>query len=82
MARFQHTSPANDIWRFYADPDGKWRWQYLTVNQVLILECQIGHTDYGECVADAQKNGYVLQAVPETPAHLRTTVPALRWHER
>ena len=51
----------NYIWRFFADPDHTWRWQCLTVDHAVISESKAAHKDYEECVADAQKKGYVVQ---------------------
>jgi hypothetical protein len=50
----------NAVWRFYLDQTRKWRWQRLTVHQVVISESGAAYLVYEKCVADAQKNGYVF----------------------
>jgi hypothetical protein len=81
MTNFVKTAPVNDIWRFYANPDGKWQWQHLTINQILITECIAVHEGYEECVADAQKNGYTIQVLPAStgPKFKGTSFP---WRDR
>jgi hypothetical protein len=61
LVGFQKQIQVNAVWRFYLDPDGKWRWQRLTIHQVVISESHSAYKDYEGCVADAQKKGYVFQ---------------------
>ena len=62
MVGFQKEVQLNAVWRFYVGQDQKWRWQCLTVYQVVISESHAAYKDYEGCVADAQEKGYVFQA--------------------
>ena len=55
----------NYIWRFYMDPDRRWRWQRLSADRSLISESQIGYTEYEHCVASAGNEGYVYRPSQE-----------------
>ena len=61
MAGFQKEAQVNAVWRFYLGQDRKWRWQCLTMHEVVISESRAAYKDYEECVADAQDKGYVFQ---------------------
>ena len=61
MGGIQKDAQVNAVWRFYVGPDRKWRWQRLTIHQVVIAESHAGYKDYEGCVADAQAKGYVFQ---------------------
>lgn len=67
MTNFVKTAPANNIWRFYTASNGKWQWQHLTINQILITECSPVHQGYDECVVDAEKCGYKRQVLSTSP---------------
>lgn len=62
MVGLQKKVQVNAVWRFYVGQDQKWRWQCLTMHQVVISESQAAYEDYDGCVADAQAKGYVFQA--------------------
>jgi hypothetical protein len=51
----------NLIWRFYKDPDHRWRWQHLTVDRKVIAESRLAYKEYEGCLADARDKGYVYQ---------------------
>ena len=59
MAGFQKEVQVNAVWRFYVGQDQKWRWQRLTIHQVVISESHAAYKDYVGCVA--QEKGYVFQ---------------------
>ncbi len=61
MVGVQKATQVNAVWRFYVGQDRKWRWQRLTIHQVVISESHAAYMDYEECVADARENGYVFQ---------------------
>jgi hypothetical protein len=61
MAGFQKEVQVNAVWRFYVGQDRKWRWQRLTIHQVVISESHAAYKDYDGCVADAHEKGYVFQ---------------------
>ena len=62
MVRFLKTPHVTAVWRFYVGQDQKWRWQRLTIHQVVISESHAAYKDYVGCVAAAQEKGYVFQA--------------------
>jgi hypothetical protein len=62
MVGFQKEVQVSAVWRFYVGQDQKWRWQRLTIHQVVISESHAAYKDYVRCVADAQEKGYVFQA--------------------
>ena len=61
MVGFRKEEQVNAVWRFYVGQDRKWRWQRLTIHQVVIAESRGAYKDYEGCVADAQQKGYVFQ---------------------
>ena len=61
MAGFQKEAQVHAVWRFYVGQDRKWRWQRLTIHQVVISRSQSAYEDYDGCVADAQEKGYLFQ---------------------
>jgi hypothetical protein len=50
------------IWRFFATDDGRWRWQQLTDDRMLIAQSALTYVDYEQCIASAQAAGYVYEA--------------------
>lgn len=46
-----------DIWKFYKDTDGKYRWERKTGIKVVGASKQ-GYEKSADCVADARRNGY------------------------
>jgi len=62
----------NLIWRFYTDPDRRWRWQHLAVDRTVIAESQTAYNEYDGCVADAREKGYVFHPSQAKVAHGRT----------
>jgi len=49
----------NLIWRFYVDPNHRWRWQCLKFDRTVATESANGYQEYEQCVADAKRKGYV-----------------------
>ncbi len=56
----------NLIWRFYLDPQRKWRWQRLSVSQAVIAESPGAYKEYEGCVENARDQGYVFQPSQST----------------
>ncbi len=50
----------NLIWRFYSDPEGRWRWQRLSFDGSTVHESKTGYKEYEACVASAREQGYVF----------------------
>ncbi len=48
----------NLVWRFYIDPDHRWKWQRLAFDRTVIAESTRAHKDYEACLVDAHKSGY------------------------
>jgi hypothetical protein len=51
----------NAVWRFYMDPERRWRWQQLTASRELVLESRAAYKEYDDCMNDARTHGYVHQ---------------------
>ena len=51
----------NYIWRFYVDPDRRWRWQRLSPDRSLVAESQAAYKEYENCVTNARDEGYDFQ---------------------
>jgi hypothetical protein len=47
-------------WRFFVGPDGRWRWQELGPDGVVIKESAEAFDTYETCVGGATKSGYVF----------------------
>jgi hypothetical protein len=58
----------NIIWRFYTDPNLRWRWQRLATDRTVISESHAGYAEYDASVADATDKGYVILASQVRPA--------------
>ena len=69
MVWFRKEAQVNTVWRFYVGQDRKWRWQRLTVHQVVISESRAAYQDYEGCVADARGKGYVFH--PSQPKKIQ-----------
>ncbi len=48
----------NNIWRFFVDPDRRWRWQRLAADRSLISESRAAYKEYENCLASARNEGY------------------------
>jgi len=48
----------NSIWRFYQDPNHKWKWQRLSVDRTVVAESSSAYKEYEKCLANAQEEGY------------------------
>jgi len=55
----------NFIWRFYMDPNHRWKWQRLSVDRTVIAESNTGYKEYEGCLANARDNGHVFQPSQE-----------------
>ena len=55
----------NFIWRFYMDPNQRWKWQRLSVDRTVIAESNTGYKEYEGCLANARDNGHVFQPSQE-----------------
>lgn len=60
MLALREKTKANLVWRFYMDPDHRWRWQHLSVQREVISESTKSYKNYEECLADAKGKGYVF----------------------
>jgi len=61
MRGLQEEQSMNAVWRFYMDPERRWRWQQLTASRVLLSESRNGYAEYDDCMKDANTHGYVHQ---------------------
>jgi hypothetical protein len=68
----------NLIWRFYSDPDRRWRWQRLSVDKKVVNESKSGYKEYESCVANAREQGYVYLPPQSTRAEERPSVKTRR----
>jgi len=48
----------SDIWEFYKDSAGKWRWRRTAANGRIVGSSSEGYNNRSDCVANAQRNGY------------------------
>jgi hypothetical protein len=60
------------IWRFFVDPEGRWRWQQVSDARILIAESRNSYASYDDVVHAAQAAGYVYQASQANLKHLRS----------
>ena len=58
---YRRKEDVNLIWRFYQDENRKWRWQQMIAGQEVVNHSPSAHLDYGRCLADARKRGYVFE---------------------
>jgi hypothetical protein len=56
----------NFIWRFYRDPDHRWKWQRLSADRTVVAESSAAYKEYEGCLADAREHGHVFH-----PSHAR-----------
>jgi hypothetical protein len=59
----------NIIWRFYRDPDHRWKWQRLTADRTVVAESSAAYKEYEGCLADAHANGHVFHPSHAKLAH-------------
>jgi hypothetical protein len=50
----------NFVWRFYMDPEHRWRWQRLSSDRSVLSESLAGYKEYAGCLANAKGEGYVF----------------------
>jgi hypothetical protein len=50
----------NFVWRFYMDPEHRWRWQRLSSDRSVLAESPAGYKEYEGCMANARDEGYVF----------------------
>lgn len=48
-------------WRFFVDPEGRWRWQKVGDDRVVVSESDTSFGSYDSCVAAAAGTGYVFE---------------------
>jgi hypothetical protein len=48
-------------WRFFVDPDGRWRWQQVGDDRIIISESATSFGTYESCVDAATGTGYVFE---------------------
>ena len=60
------------IWRFYADPEGRWRWQQVSDERVLLAESRNSYASYDDVMHAARAAGYVYEAAQASLKHLRS----------
>jgi uncharacterized protein YegP (UPF0339 family) len=48
----------NDKWDFYKDNSSEWRWRRTAPNGNIVGASSQGYVNRGDCVANAQRNGY------------------------
>jgi len=49
----------NDVWGFYQDPSGYWRWWRNARNNERVGASSEGYRSHADCVANAVRHGYV-----------------------
>lgn len=50
----------SDLWEFYQDGSGEWRWRRRAAGNGLIVGASTeGYRNRTDCVANARRNGYV-----------------------
>jgi hypothetical protein len=52
-------------WRFYVSETGRWRWEQLDEDRVVVARSRNSYDGYDACVAAAQNIGYVFKSAPE-----------------
>jgi hypothetical protein len=50
------------IWRFFKSDRGRWCWQKLSLDSVVIAESAVSYATYDSCIAAARSNGYVFES--------------------
>jgi hypothetical protein len=50
------------IWRFFADPEGRWRWQQVSDERILLAQSGGSYASYDEVMRGARAAGYVYEA--------------------
>lgn len=48
----------NDIWEFYKDESGLWRWRRKAANGLIVGAATQGYHNRVDCVANAKRAGY------------------------
>ncbi len=49
----------NDIWEFYKDNEGQWRWRRTASNGRIVGASSQGYANKSDCIANAKRNGYI-----------------------
>lgn len=49
----------NDIWEFYKDNEGQWRWRRKASNGRIVGASSQGYANKSDCIANAKRNGYI-----------------------
>jgi hypothetical protein len=60
------------IWRFFADPEGRWKWPQVSDARVLLAESRDSDASYDDVVHAARAAGYVYQAAQAGLKRLRS----------
>lgn len=50
---------AEDLWEFYPDSSGKWRWRRTAPNGEIVGVSAEGYEERPDCIANARRFGYV-----------------------
>jgi hypothetical protein len=72
----------NIIWRFYSDPDQRWRWQCLAFDGRVVEESKSGYKEYETCLANAREKGYVFLPSQSTRPESATPTKTRRSYSR
>jgi hypothetical protein len=59
------------IWRFFADPEGRWRWQQMSDERILLAESAGSYPSYDDVLHAARAAGYVYEVAQPSLKHLR-----------
>ncbi len=62
----------NIIWRFYMDPNQRWKWQRLSADRSVVSESASAFGEYDGCLADARENGHVFEPSQPRLVHGRS----------
>ena len=49
----------NDVFEFYKDINGEWRWTRKASNGRIVGASSEGYKNRADCVANARRNGYI-----------------------
>jgi hypothetical protein len=60
------------IWRFFSDPEGRWRWQQVSDERVVLAESRDAYATYDDVMQAARAAGYVHEAAQVSLKHLRS----------
>jgi len=65
-------------WRFYVDSGRCWHWQQLSSVGTVMDESECLLSSYEECIADAQRRGYVFHAALSGSRPMKSKRPSHR----